>query len=236
MSAPKVAICVPYYRSVEGPTAMCFMGLGFRSAAHIAAVPISANGCYIEDNRNGAVQHALATGIDFDWLMWIDGDMIFPHDALLRLIEHDKDIVGANYRQRHPPHGFAGQYLDGSDNHLMEPGLHRMRWMPTGLLLTRFDIYRKLSYPWFKPGLNNEPRDDVYFCGLAANAGYEIWCDHDLTFQIGHISDQTIPWFQPEQLRPVVRGASINNERSAEEGRERARGARGIFEAATKVA
>jgi len=51
-------------------------------------------GCYIEDNRNGCVQHAIDTGIDFDWLFWIDGDMIFPtcphsHDRARQ------DIVGA---------------------------------------------------------------------------------------------------------------------------------------------
>src|SRR6266853_2140360 len=171
MTVPKVAIAVPYYRTVEGPTLLACMDLSARSAGTVAMLPIGTSGCYIEDNRNGSVEYALKTGIPFDWLLWIDGDMIFPGDALLRLIAHDKDIVGANYRQRTPPYGFVGHYLDGSDAHLLEPGLWPMSHLPTGLLLTRFDIYRKLSYPWFKPGLRDEPRDDVSFCNYARHFG-----------------------------------------------------------------
>lgn len=229
MTMPKVAIAIPYYRSVEGPTLLSCMGLAARSATHCGMLPIGTAGCYVEDNRNGSVQYALNTGIPFDWLLWIDGDMIFPDDALLRLMEHDKDIVGANYRIRTPPFGFAGHYLDGSDRHLMEPGLHQMGHLPTGLMLTRFDIYRKLSYPWFRPGLNNESRDDVYFCQYARSNGYEVWCDHDLTKQVQHIAVQQIPWFQPDQL-VTVEGAQIDLNKSAAAAKDRAALSRQSYE------
>ena len=220
MSPPKVAIGIPYYRTVEGPTLLSCMGLMAASAGKVGLLPIGTDGCYIEDNRNGCIQYALNTGIDFDWFLWIDGDMIFPNEALLRLLSHDKDIVGANYRQRTPPHAFVGVYADGRDTHLMEPGLHRMIQMPTGFLLTRFDIYRKMPYPWFKPGLHSEPRDDVYFCRTAGARGYEVWCDHDLTREVRHIATQQIPWFTPDQI--VVAGAQIDNLKAAEASKERA--------------
>lgn len=222
VAGQKVAIAVPYYRSVEGPTLLASMALSAASAeAGIKMLPIGTSGCYIEDNRNGSVQHAIDTGINFDWLLWIDGDMIFPYDALARLIAHDKDIVGANYRQRTPPYAFTGAYLDGKDTHLMEPGLWPMSHLPTGLLLTRFDIYRKLAYPWFNAGLKGQPRDDVYFCNFARENGYEIWCDHDLTKQVRHITVQEIPWFSPDQLVQVT-GAQINLTRHEEDSKRRA--------------
>src|SRR6266550_5599577 len=234
-SVPKVAICVPYYRQCEGPTLLCAMGLAFRSAAHVAAMPIGTSGCYVEDNRNGCVQYALDTGIPFDWLLWLDSDMIFPDDALLQLISHDKDIVGANYRTRTPPYGYAGHYLDGDDSHLLEPGLWQMGHLPTGVMLTRFEIYQKLDYPWFKPGLNYQPRDDVYFCNLARDNGYKIWCDHDLTFKVRHRAEQEIGWFAPEQI-VQVEGAQLNMDKSAEGARDRAKLSRESYEAATRSA
>ena len=84
----RVAIGIPYYRSVEGPTLLSSMDLAARSAeAQIAMLPIGTSGCYIEDNRNGSVQYALNTGIDAlalllphldrftrgDWLVYHDG-------------------------------------------------------------------------------------------------------------------------------------------------------------------
>lgn len=225
MTVPKVAIAIPYYKHWEGRFGMCAMDLAMRSAASCAMLPIECTGAYIEDNRNGAVKFALEyekrAGIEFDWLFWMDTDMIFPGEALMRLIARGKDIVGANYRQRRPPYGFTGHYLDGQDTHLLEPGLHRMAHLATGLLLTRFDIYRKLPYPWFEAGLTSEKaRDDVYFCQRAVAAGYEIWCDHDLTFEVRHIGEQEIEWFKPEQIRQVVTGAELSVAKSDEIGHQ----------------
>jgi hypothetical protein len=220
MSAPKVAICVPYYRQVEGDMMMAFARLSAVSAASVAMAPISTRGCYIEDNRNGCIEYALNMGIPFDWVLWIDTDMIFPGDALLRLMAHDKDIVGANYRQRTPPYKHTGIYKDRNAD-LLSPGLHEMIQMPTGLLLTRFEIYRQMGYPWFRPGLHSEPRDDIYFCRAATELGYSIWCDHDLTKEVVHITEQQIGWFAPEQIVRVG-GTEIDNVEAAGEGKKRA--------------
>lgn len=239
----KVAIGIPYYRQVEGPTLLSCMELTARSAmAGIQFIPIGVAGCYVEDNRNGAVEYAMNIekqgGFEFDHLLWIDGDMIFPGDALIRLLAAGKDVVGANYRQRTPPFNYTGVYDAPNDHHLLEPGLHRMKQMPTGLLLTKFEIYRKMGYPWFRPGLRSEPRDDIYFCRRAVELGYEIWCDHDLTKDVRHIAVQEIGWFEPSQ---VVRGegvgnARIDNVKSGEAAKERAAVSAKVFEAADRSA
>lgn len=225
MSGERVAICIPYYRSVEGPTLLSCMDLVNTSAhAGISLLPIGTSGPYIEDNRNGCVEYAMNMDAKVNWthVLWIDGDMIFPGNALVRLLAHDKDIVGAHYRTRTPPHEHAGVYKDRSGRQLKTPGLHEMIQMPTGLLLTRFDIYRKMERPWFGHGLHGEARDDIYFCRKAASLGYTIWCDHDLTEEVQHITVQNIPWFTAEQLRPVVRGAEINLDRSRQDAKARA--------------
>jgi hypothetical protein len=210
---PKVAIGIPYYRTVEGPTLLACMDMAAASAACLQVLPISCSGAYVEANRNGIVDYALAvetqSGVRFDYLMQIDTDMLFPKDVLFRLIAHDKDIVGANYRTRTSPFRHAGHYLDGTDKHVMDHGLVPMAHLPTGLLMAKFEIFRKLPKPWFRaPRDESEPRDDVYFCNQARAAGYEVWCDQDLTREVYHRTVQDLSWFQDGQI--VVPGAELN--------------------------
>ncbi len=230
MTLPKVGIAIPYYRVWEGPMGLSAMAMAMRTAAVFTTIstpedkagmlPIATSGCYIEDNRNGLVNFFLNSGIPLTHILWIDTDMQFPEDALLRLLAHDKDIVGCNYRTRTPPYACAGIYQNG-DLETMRPGLRRMVQIPTGFLLVKFEVFKKLAFPWFKPGLAHEPRDDVYFCRYAKAHGYEIWCDNDLTKEIIHIDTQQIPWFRPDQIQQVE-GAQLNMERNAAAGKEQA--------------
>ena len=230
MTLPKVGIAIPYYRVWEGPMGLSAMAMAMRTAAVFTTIstpedkagmlPIATSGCYIEDNRNGLVNFFKNSGIPLTHIFWIDTDMQFPEDALLRLLAHDKDIVGCNYRTRTPPYACAGIYKAG-DMETMLPGLRQMIQIPTGLLLVKMEVFEKLPFPWFRPGLNHEPRDDVYFCHLARAHGYEIWCDNDLTKEIVHIDTQQIPWFRPDQIQQVT-GSQLNMERSAAEGKSQA--------------
>lgn len=222
MTGP-VAVCIPYYRVVEGPTLLSCMDMTMHSiAAKIPMLAIGTSGCYIEDNRNGCVKHALNSGIPFEWLLWIDGDMTFPGNALIRLLSHNRDIVGANYRTRTPPYEAAGHYADRTKTEaLIQGGLHRMNHLPTGLMLTRFDIYRKLPAPWFEASLHG-PRDDVYFCHRARENGYEIWADHDLSREVTHVGTQAIGWFTPDQIKVVEGPTQLDMARAELEGKRRA--------------
>src|SRR5947208_1793411 len=51
--------------------------------------------------RNKLAQRAIDAGAE--WLMFIDDDHTFPKDLLLRLLAHDKPVVGALYMQRMVP-------------------------------------------------------------------------------------------------------------------------------------
>jgi hypothetical protein len=247
MTLPKIGIAIPYYRVWEGPMALSCMAMAARTASVFTQIstdedkagmlPVATSGCYVESNRNALVNYFLDSSIPFTHILWIDTDMQFPEDALLRLLAHDKDIVGANYRTRTPPYSCAGIYERG-DSVTMTAGLHRMVQIPTGLLLVKFDVFKKLPFPWFKESHSKtEARDDVYFCHLARAKGYEIWCDNDLTKEVVHIDTQQIPWFSPDQIKQVeVKGAQLNLERSDAEGREQARSTGKLYEKITGIA
>src|SRR3990167_8759803 len=60
---------------------------------------------YLPQARQMLVRQALAA--QAQKILWLDTDMEFPKDKLYQLLARDKDIVGANYRCRRPPHRFV---------------------------------------------------------------------------------------------------------------------------------
>ena len=64
-------------------------------------VPLA--GMPFDHARNMACEQTLSGG--FDWLFFLDDDVITPPDAILRLIAHNKPIVSGVYYRRSPPIG-----------------------------------------------------------------------------------------------------------------------------------
>ena len=134
---------------------------------------------------------------DFDYIWWIDSDMKFPIDAPLRLLKRNKDIVGVNYRRRRFPNanftgmsGSPGAYSEftTTDN---SPSMELIDVLPHGCVLVKREVYEKIPQPHylqeFIPSLNLEIGEDIYFCQLASKAGYQIWCDQELSREVAHI-------------------------------------------------
>jgi hypothetical protein len=53
------------------------------------------------------------------------------------------------------------------------------------------EVYEKVPQPHylqeFIPSLNLEIGEDIYFCQQAQKAGYQIWCDQELSREVAHI-------------------------------------------------
>ena len=75
----------------------------------------------------------------------IDSDIVVPPDALVRLLKHDKDIVGCPYPMRKWPHALVGLPKDTTKFEGLEP----CHFLPGGCMLVRTDVYRKLKKPWY---------------------------------------------------------------------------------------
>lgn len=69
--------------------------------------------------RNAACELALQH--DFTHVFMFDSDVIAPPDTILRLLQHDLDIVSGMYCRRSPPHGVAVAIKDGQWVHRL-PG------------------------------------------------------------------------------------------------------------------
>jgi len=62
--------------------------------------------------RNTACKSALEQGVD--WLFFLDSDVVVPHDAILRLMTHNKPFISGMYRRRSPPVAVPVMIRNGS--------------------------------------------------------------------------------------------------------------------------
>jgi len=89
---PRVAICVPSLSTWDAQTGCALFSLGITSASTADLFIITTRHSLVSLARNTAVRRALAIGADF--VLFVDADMVFPGDALNRLLGHNQDIVG----------------------------------------------------------------------------------------------------------------------------------------------
>ena len=115
----------------------------------------------------------------------------FPADTLKKLLAHDKPVVGATYARRVPPFHALTMTEEGEHRHITS-GLQRVRLLPTGCMLIRMDVFDQLIKPYFNLATEGDQLrgEDYYFCEQLLARGFEIWCDGDLSVQLGHIGQK----------------------------------------------
>lgn len=149
----------------------------------------------ISDGRNIAVEGAISAGCTH--VLFIDSDMAFPHDALLRLLDRDRLVIGATYmsRRSHPIHGHSLMHQEKDDAPVsLGSDIRQVAHMPTGFLLINLEVFKTLPKPWFWFGYTqnlNVIGEDYAFCSGVLKLGLDIWLDADLSKQIGHTGSVT---------------------------------------------
>lgn len=159
--------------------------------------------CYICGARSKMCKSFLET--DFDNMVFIDNDLSFDANAILKLIQAPVQIIGGTYPYRGEKEGFPVEPLLDSDGCIIgnkELGIIECKHIPTGLMRIRRDVFSIIrdKFPQFKDfeGLfryfitgiifDGDTRwfgEDVAFCEMARQCGIKIWCEPRLTF--GHM-------------------------------------------------
>src|SRR5271165_333366 len=186
----KILIGTPCGATILTVTTLYLMKMHDR-LRNIGAQPgwAKAEGTYVCQNQNALAQQAIDG--DADALMLIDSDMTGSETIPERLWAHDKDIIGCDYRIRSAPHAMAARKLADKQRPTgEETGLEKMAFMPTGCLMIRLKVLTTLSYPWFFLTYGSKPSEfqgnDANFCFKARDAGFDIWCDHDMSNELYH--------------------------------------------------
>lgn len=145
---------------------------------------------FLADMRNMAAQQCLDGG--FDGLVMIDSDMVFPSDALNRLVAHQKPVVSGHCLRRRRPFDPTTAIRDDLGRlslvRLRGRGLFPVDAVGAAFLYVDRHVLVDIPKPWFEVGRVGEDYD---FCEKATKAGYQIYVDLDL--RIGHIT-QAVIW------------------------------------------
>ena len=190
----KVAICVPHHRDVKA---------GFAASLGRLLVHSTKAGLQPELFFFGssvlvqAREKVVAAGLDWgaEWLLLLDSDHTFPADTMLRLLARGKPAVGCNAMKS-----------DGSGPVLpIGEGLEEVEHSGLGIFLISRRPFETMAEQAQKAGqktilplfaFERTPEggiigEDVFFCRKLKAAGFPIFCDHDLSREIGHIGERT---------------------------------------------
>ena len=147
-------------------------------------------GTYLPRARAGLVQAAIDRCASH--ILWLDSDMRFPKDTLLRLLAHGRSIVAANYPTRTAPivpTAVDGQRLEVFER--VDVVLQDVKYCGMGCMLTATDVFLTIGKPWFAVGYNRGADDyageDVFFCQKARENNYSILIDPALSEQVRHV-------------------------------------------------
>ena len=154
---------------------------------------------HLDRVRNTVVQKALDLGCTHLWLC--DSDQKYPQNTLIKLIEHNLDVVGAKVHRRWPPYEPVmyrydicyPHYNDVPDEEWINSrGLIEVDSVGTGCLLVKADVFKNVKYPWFKfDEIDGRPiGEDVYFAHKVRELGYKIFVDTSIN--VGHVTTMII--------------------------------------------
>ena len=182
----KILICVPSGDSIRTETVAQLYLTNNRLLSEDYQVDLYFPMGNVIRNRNQAAEMSL----DFDYLMFIDSDMIFPPDGVVKLLKADKDIIGANYKVRNVEKSNVVRFMEDGKLVMKEipSSLFECYGIGAGFLLIKTAVFSKLTKPYFFVDMfqGEQMGEDIYFCRNAQQAGFQVWCDP--TIELQHIS------------------------------------------------
>jgi hypothetical protein len=136
-----------------------------------------------------------AKNINSDYVLWLDSDMVFPSTTALRLLEHDKDIVGCNYLKRtNPIKPVAYKNVGDWDSFLplkVEEELVEVEGVGMGCLLMKTKIFNQIQKPYFEFTYNEQSNDwlgeDFNVLKKLRDVGHKVYIDTLLSVEIKHL-------------------------------------------------
>lgn len=155
-------------------------------------------------NTQGIDQKPWQGQIDYDRMIWIDSDMVWTPNDVLRLISHeDKQVVGGTYMMSD---GYSMPIVEHLDyRHLADTGTFKfmskvdvqlkkepfkVNYSGFGFISIKKGVLEAMEYPWFRPRWVSNDRfhdfcaEDVGFCWTAQEKGFDIWIDP--VVHVGH--------------------------------------------------
>lgn len=209
--APIVAICIPSDDHVHAAFMLSILHLTMHTftqdeipirgitAQHIGSsiLPHSRYTLVKQSARHGATH-----------LLYLDSDMTFPADTLVRLLRHDKDMVSINAMSRRPPYNLTGWVGPGEQLVTTAESTGLVKVWRTGLAvaLIKASVFDALDAPYFEqpylPEKDEFRGEDYHFFDQARKAGFELYIDQDLSKQVNHLGSFAFNPMMKDGMQP----------------------------------
>lgn len=158
-------------------------------------------GSLIYTSRNNLAQMAIQ--MDVDYVFWLDSDMVFEPDTLIRMMDtlqkNDYDILTGLYFRRVPPYtpvlfdklDIRRNICSWSEFHEIPDEPFEVGGCGFGCVLMKTDVFYDVQTKhgnMFAPIANNG--EDIAFCWRARDCGFKIYCDPSVI--CGHMSHSIV--------------------------------------------
>ena len=173
------------------------------SPAQSSVVYYVRNLCLCGDLRRGINQKPFNGQLPYDYIMWLDSDIVFKPEHFFRLLGHKKDIISGVYKMKGGQNFATVRKWDegffqknGHFQFLTEQDLAdesapvEMDYTGLGFTLVKYGVFESFDYPWFQPlfydigACHDFSAEDVSFCKIAKQRGYKIYIDPRV--RVGH--------------------------------------------------
>ena len=173
------------------------------------------------DVRRGPKQAPWGGELDYDFMLWIDSDVIFRFEDFQALLKHNVDMVAGLYLMADNARFAAVEKMNedtfkqNGEFEFLTPaktakhhGLIPVDYCGFGFVLVRRGVFEKVEYPWFRPiyiemgECSDFTAEDVGFCMLAKKAGIQMMIDPNVV--VGHEKHVVL---QPPAAKAKVRAA-----------------------------
>ena len=164
------------------------------------------NMCLGADLKRGKNQKPWNNEVNYDYIMWIDSDMVFSPKNFEDLLKMDKDIASGIYKMSNQIHYATVENWDkthfeehGSFEFLTddiiskkEKTIFPIEYTGFGWVLIKKGVVENMEYPWFRPEWDSFKNgeilefcsEDVGFCQNIIKKGYQIYVNTEII--IGH--------------------------------------------------
>ena len=197
----KILVAVPTFETITPDTFQSIYALD--TGGHEVLFEFI-RGYDVATARNRIAQRAL--DLETDYVLMVDNDVVLPKDALMNLLENEKNVCLGYYAHRGTDNRYNGRTCicklkqpDGSDYYhypleseytaaemreLAESGKKAILVHGGGMgcALIKTDVFKRASYPWYdwiNYGDANRGMlsEDLYFCEVCRNAKIRIYSD-----------------------------------------------------------
>lgn len=195
-SSEQVVVCVPTNGMVHAMFSFCLVNAIRYTEAQGIPVVLEMDAGTVLSNQRQVLSDMAVNAHAAEHIMWLDSDMTFPEDVIIKLLEHKKKVVCATYSKRVPPfHPTAFYNINPVEPvNTEDHGLVTVRYSGMGCMLVHtsvFDAMPSPHYPltWHAPS-STWHGEDMGFCELLEDNSIKLFCDLDLSREIGHLGQR----------------------------------------------